>query len=111
MPQETPQILAQFSGSQIASERLLLEAFETDGFKVSRCGGIERARGNRFALFDLSDDRRWCFASERSAACQKVIEKSPKRINIYGRAEGTISRGLFRRHVAGRTEHLAGLGH
>ena len=107
--QEATEIVGQFARRGVAAARFLGQAFEADGFQIARRASVEQARRRGLQFhhlpqgFLLRPGRKWRPPGEQ------VVKNRAERIDIARRAYGVAAAGhLFRRHEAGRAEHLAG---
>jgi hypothetical protein len=105
VPQPTLEILGHCLGGGITMLRILLEALETNDFKVPGNSRSPSPRRNGSLFPDPHqgvDDVR---PAEWGLAGQDFVENRPQAVNIHGRGRRAQSGSLLRSHVGGRAYH------
>ena len=106
---EPAQLFGELSGRGIAAAGVFFQAFQTNRFQIARHAGTQTAGTGWLGRANLLESLKRRLRLERGPAGEEFVQDRAERVDIGGGPDvANPSGGLFRRHVAGRTQHGPG---
>jgi hypothetical protein len=84
---EAAQVFRQGCRARVAFARLLLQAFQTDGFQIPRAGRLQLDRRHRLLPADLLERLQERRALEGRAAGEQLVEDGSQRVDVRDRTD------------------------